>query len=110
MRWWLAAPIRRTWTKRSDQVFAILEPGWRAITAADIENVILQNHADIARAHCLPGHDLTLSEEHGNQAGHIGVIVVPQPAHQWTAAAADLRHVAGFTPDGRRLAVAARPA
>jgi len=85
-----------------DQVFALVQPGWRAITAADVETLIPQQNGVVAHAHCRPGDDLSSAQPH-NRPGQVGVVIVPQPAAQWTASLAALRTVLGFTPDGRRL-------
>lgn len=91
-----------TLTAARDQVFAIVQPCWRAITATDVETLIPQHDGAVAHAHCRRGDDLS-SAQPCNRPGQVGVVIVPQPAAQWTASLAALRTVLGFTPDGRRL-------
>lgn len=121
-----AAPGEESWTRADDlevvdwemlsagrdattldearsQVFALLAPGWRAVTADDFASIVQQNHPDVARVVCLPGYDPASPGPAANRPGHVGVIVIPRPSADLTLAASELHPVFSLAGDDLRL-------
>lgn len=62
------------------QTVTALKRRWRAITAEDFEELVLQNRdLNIARVKCLPELDLESSDPETPRPGHVTVVVVPYP-------------------------------
>lgn len=77
-----------------------LKRRWRAITADDFEELVLENSdLNIARAKCIPELDLEFSDLDTPRPGHVTVVVVP---HSETDTLNAVKHVAEFL-DERRL-------
>jgi hypothetical protein len=82
------------------QTVTALKRRWRAITAEDFEELVLENSdLNIARVKCLPELDLEFSDLDTPRPGHVTVVVVPYPETDTPNA---VEHVAKFL-DERRL-------
>ncbi len=105
--WEILSPGRDATTleEARSQVFALLAPGWRAVTADDFVSIVRQNHPDVARAVCLPGYDFGSPEPASNRPGHVGIIVIPRPSADLTLAASELHPLFGLASDHLRLVV-----
>lgn len=86
-----------------DQLFALLQEQWRAITSSDVETVIRQTVGDIAHAYCLPGCPLDDKAPALNQPGQMGVILTPQPTSQTQVPSASVQEMLGLTLNGQRF-------
>ncbi|MEZ4831571.1 MAG: hypothetical protein R2873_06120 [Caldilineaceae bacterium] len=93
-----------------EQVYAILQPHWRAITDEDVAKIVAQRFPEIARVYTLPGCDLSPSHldaaETSAQAqdlpGHLGVVVMPQTDGVWPPPP-QIRQILVLSPDGKRM-------
>jgi len=64
--------------KARDEALSVLRTRWRAITAGDFEELVLEQPGiDVARAKCFPEWDLTAPDPYTARPGHVSVIVVP---------------------------------
>jgi predicted phage baseplate assembly protein len=64
--------------KARDEALSALRTRWRAITAGDFEELVLdQPGLNVARARCFPEWDLTAPDPYTARPGHASVIVVP---------------------------------
>ncbi len=82
------------------QTVTALKRRWRAITAEDFEELVLENSdLNIARVKCLPELDLESSDPDIPLSGHVTVVVVP---HSETDTPKAVKDVAEFL-DERRL-------
>jgi len=64
------------------QAISNIRSRWRAITADDFEQLVLECKVDefkIARAKCLPERDLTAADPDTVRPGHVSIIVFPLP-------------------------------
>ena len=83
------------------QTVTALKRRWRAITAEDFEELVLENSdLNIARVKCLPELDLESSDLDTPRSGHVTVVVVPHSETDVSKAIKD--DVAEFL-DERRL-------
>lgn len=103
--WEILSPGRNPTTldEARRQVVALLEPGWRSVTADDFVSIVQNNRPEIARAVCLPGYDPAASEPNAGRPGHVGIIVIPRTTHELTAAAAELENIEALAANGLYL-------
>ncbi len=86
------------------QAIANLTARWRAITAEDFEQLVIdQPDFKVARARCLPELDLSASDPLTPRPGHVSLIVVPRTDEAEPRPTAELLDRAGRLLAERRL-------
>jgi WD40 repeat protein len=103
--WEILSPGRNPTTldEARRQVEALLDPGWRAVTADDFVSIVQNNRPEIARVVCLPGYNPATPEPNADRPGHIGIIVIPRTTYELTATAAELQKIQALAASGLYL-------
>ena len=76
----LGTPVEGTLDEARAKALKALQGPWRAVTAMDFEELVLEGIPQVARVRCLPDLDLTAIGDSQARMGHVSVIVVPKPA------------------------------
>ncbi len=103
--WEILSPGRNPTTLEDArrQVEALLEPGWRAVTADDFVSIVRADRPEIARVVCLPGYNPAAPEPNVDRPGHVGVIVIPRATRELTAPTAELQKIQALAASGLYL-------
>lgn len=76
----LGTPVDGTLDEARAKALEALQGPWRAVTAMDFEELVLDAIPRVARVRCLPDLDLTATGDSQARIGHVSVIIVPRPA------------------------------